>query len=114
MAIFPFESIFVQEDKLQDTDTTTWTGKHVPISVSILSNLIDQPIFLCNSNSEALLESFVNDLEGLATQSKAQMKLIFLQIETSVKSKLHQTFSGHKQRRCRKEPVFEFGEACIE
>ena len=35
LAIFDFESICVQEDTFRDTITTTWIGKHVPISVSI-------------------------------------------------------------------------------
>ena len=45
MGIFYFESICEQEDKLHDTDTTTSIGKHVPIRVSISSNLIEQRIF---------------------------------------------------------------------
>ena len=39
LAIFDFESICVQELTSRDTNTTTWIGKHVPISVSISSNL---------------------------------------------------------------------------
>ena len=37
------------------------------------------PIFLCNSNPRDLVESFIDAVEGLATQSKAQMKLKFLE-----------------------------------
>ena len=33
LAIFDFESICVQEESINDTKTTTWIGKHVPISV---------------------------------------------------------------------------------
>ena len=87
-AISIFESICEQEDKFRDTDTTTWIAKHVPISVSISSNLIEQPTFLCNSMPAASVESFVDALDGLATQSKAQIELKFLEIET----KLNQTF----------------------
>ena len=39
LAIFDFESICVQEETLRDTNTTTWTGKHVPRSVTIFQNL---------------------------------------------------------------------------
>ena len=39
-AIFHFESICVKNSKLVDTETTTWVGKHEPISVSITSNLL--------------------------------------------------------------------------
>ena len=45
LAIFDFESICVQEESFEDTDTTKWIGKHIPISVSI-SNLVNEPIFL--------------------------------------------------------------------
>ena len=33
LAIFDFESICVQEEIFRDTNTTTWIGKHIPISV---------------------------------------------------------------------------------
>ena len=42
------------------------------------------------------------------------MKLKFFEIETGVKSKLNQKFAPHNQRRCRKEPVLVFRDACIE
>ena len=41
LTIFDFESICVQEETFRDTITTTWIGKHVPISVSISSNLVE-------------------------------------------------------------------------
>ena len=86
MEIFDFQSICVQKDNFRDTDKTVWIGKHVPISVSISSNLIEQAIFLCNSNPTALVESFVDVLDGLATQGTAQVNIKFLGIETSVKT----------------------------
>ena len=92
MENFDFESISVQEDNIHDTDTTTWTSKHVPIFVSVSSNMIKESILLCNSNPRDLVESFVDDLDGLATQSKAQLKVKISKIETSVKSK-HNQFS---------------------
>ena len=88
LAIFDFESICVKGDSYEQTETTTWIGKHVPISVSISSNLIPEPIFLCNANPHHLISSFINALEGLATQSKAQMKLKFIEVETAIKTKL--------------------------
>ena len=39
-AIFDVESICVQEENFRDTNTTTWIAKHVPITVSISSNLV--------------------------------------------------------------------------
>ena len=88
LAVFDFESICIPEEKLKNTKTTTWNGKRVPISVSISSNLIAKPKFLSNSNSRDMVESFIDAVEGLATQSKAQMKLKFLETETAIKSKL--------------------------
>ena len=78
LAIFDFEPICVKEDSYNQTETTTWIGKHVPISVSISSNLIPEPIFLCNANPHHLISFFISALEGLATQSKTQMKLNFI------------------------------------
>ena len=48
LGIFDFESIFVQEETFRDTNTTTWILKHVPISVSISSNLVEGPVLICN------------------------------------------------------------------
>ena len=114
LAVFDFESICIPEEKFKDTETTTWIGKHVPISVSISSNLIAHPIFLCNSNPRDLVESFIDAVEGLATQSKAQMKLKFLEIETAINSKLTRTLESLNERRCRNQRDFEFEDQCFE
>ena len=34
LAVFDFESIRTPEELFKNTETTTWIGKHVPISVS--------------------------------------------------------------------------------
>ena len=92
LAVLDFESICVPAKKFKNTETTTWIGKHVPISVSISSNLKDKSIFLCNFSPRKLVESFIDAVEGLlATQSKAQMELKFLEAETAIKSKLTRT-----------------------
>ena len=70
LAIFDFESICVQEETFRDTTTTTWIGKHVPISVSISSNPVEEPIFLCNSDPHHLVASFIGVIENLASQAK--------------------------------------------
>ena len=114
LAVFDFESICKPEEKIKNTKTTTWIGKNVPISVSISSNLITMPIFLCNSNPRNLVESFLDAVEGLATQSKAQMKLKFLEIETAIKSKLTRTLESLNERRCRNQRGFEFEDHCFE
>ena len=67
LAKFDFESICVQEEPFKDTKTTTWIGKHVPFSLSISSNLVEEPIFLHNSGPHYLLSSLIGTLEGLGS-----------------------------------------------
>ena len=114
LAVFDFESICIPEGKFKNTETTTWIAKHVPISVSISSNLIAKPIFLCNSNPRDLVESFIAAVEELATQIKTQMKLKFLELETAIKSMLARTLESLNERRCRNQQVFEFEDPCFE
>ena len=114
LAVFDFESICIPEEKFKNTKTTIWIGKHVPILVSISSKLIAIPKYLCNFNPRDSVESFIDAVEGLATQSKAQMKLKFLEIETAIKSKLTRTLESLNERRCRNQSVFEFKNHCFE
>ena len=114
LVVFTLESISIPEEKVKNTETTTWIGKHVPISVSISSNLTAMPIFLCNSNPRDLVESLIDAVECLATQSKAQMKLKFLEIEIAIKSKLTRTLESLNERCCRSQRVFEFEDHCFE
>ena len=110
LAIFDFESICVKEDSYKQTETTTWIGKHVPISVSISSNLIPEPIFLCNANLHHHISSFITAFEGLATQSKVQMKLNFTEVETAIKIKLCAVLEQLNQRWNR---VSNFVDECV-
>ena len=59
LAIFDFESTCVQEESFKNTDTTIWIGKHIPISDSISSNLVKEPILLCNSDPDHLVTPFI-------------------------------------------------------
>ena len=113
LAIFDFESICVKENSYKQTETTTWFGKHVPISVSISSSLIPEPIFLCNANPHHLISSFITALGGLATQSKAQMKLNFIEVETAIKIKLCAILEQLNQRRNQEERVSNFADDCM-
>ena len=113
-AIFDFESICVKEaNSCKQTETTTWSGKQRPILVSISSDLIPDPIFLCNANPYHLISSFITALEGLATQSKAQMKLNFIEVETAIKIKLCAILEPLNQRRNRADRVSNFVDQCF-
>ena len=61
-----------------------------------------------------MVESFIDAVEGLATQSKALMKLKILEIETAIKSKLSRTLESLNERRCRNQRGFEFEDHCFE
>ena len=103
LAILDFESICVQEEIFRDTNITTWIGKHVPISVSISSNILEEPIFLCNSDPHHLVASFIEALENLASQRKTKMKSLFLDIKTAIKIKLGCILEKLTQRHNRRE-----------
>ena len=103
LAIFDFESICMQEESFKDTDTTKWIGKHFPISVSISSNLLKEPIFLCNSDPHHLVTSFIGALENLALQSKAIMKNLVFDIETTINYKLGSILEKLTQSHNRRE-----------
>ena len=103
LAIFHFESNCVQEETFRDANTKTWIGNLVPISVSISLNLVEEPIFLCNFDSDHLVASFNGAFENLASQGKAKMKKLFLDIETTKKIKLDNILEKHTQRQNRRE-----------
>ena len=106
LAIFDFESICVQEESFKDTDTTKWIGKHIPISVSISSNLVKEPFFLCNSDPHHLVTTFIGALENLALQSKARMKNLFFDIETTINIQLGSVLEKLTQRHIRRKQAY--------
>ena len=114
LAVFEFEAICIPEEKFKNTKTTTWVGKHVPISISKFSKLKAKPIFLCDSNQRDSDESFIDSVEGLAKKRKAQMKLKFLELETAFKKKVTSTLESLNERRCRKQRDFESKDHCFE
>ena len=70
-----------------------------------LSRLIPEPNSFCNANLHHLISSFITVVEGLATQSKTQMKLNFIEVETAIKIKLCTILEQLNQRRNRAERV---------
>ena len=105
LAIFDFESICVKEDSYKQTETTTWIGENVPISVSTSSNLFPETTFLCNANPHHLISYFITALQRFATQSKTQMTMIFFEVETAVKIKLCAILEQLNERRNRAKRV---------
>ena len=108
LAAFDFESVCVREETYKESETTKWIGKHVPISVLDSSNLKSETIFLCNSDPRHLVSSFVSSFESLATQSKAQMKLWFIEVESAIKIKLSSILEQLNQRHNQRERVTDY------
>ena len=103
LAIFDFELICVQEETFRDTNTTTCRGRYVQISLSISSNLVEEPLFLCNSDPHHLVASFIGALENLASQSKAKMRTLFLDNKKTIRIKLGYILEKLSQRQNRRE-----------
>ena len=86
--VFDFEAICVQSVEATNTLTTSWIGTHVPVSVSISSKLLDEPVSLCENDPNRLIISFVAQLETLAAKNKADLKPKFLVVEAEIKTRL--------------------------
>ena len=108
LAVFDFDSICNKDETYKETETAKWIGKHVSIPVSISSNLIPEPIFLCNSDPRHLVSPFASTREGLATQSKAQTKLRFIEVEAAIKIKLSSILQQLNQRHSQRERVNDY------
>ena len=102
-------------EELKETQTTTWIGKHVRISVSISSNLIDESIFLYTKDPQNLIIGFVTNLELLAEQSKLKMRKKFQDIEVAVNERMKQIFDQLSERgKNYSSKNFEYEDECIE
>ena len=64
---------------------------------------MEETIFLCNSDPHHLDASFFAVLENLASQSKAKMKNLFIDIKTTIEIKLGSTLEKLNQRHNRRE-----------
>ena len=71
----------------------------MPISVSVSSNLEEDPMFRCKVDPRALVSSSIDSLKYHTTHSKTQMKTKFLQVETTIRSKVSQILKNLFQRR---------------
>ena len=77
-------------------------------------HLVEQPIFLCNAEPQYLIASFIATLENLASHNKAQMKVLFLAIETAIKIRLDKILETLSQRHNRRGQVLEAEDVCFQ
>ena len=82
----------MEDEAFEEAETKIWIGKHFPVSAPITSNLSKHPIFLCDITPLNLVSSFIEALENVPIESKAQTKKKFLQVETTVRSELAENF----------------------
>ena len=102
LTIFDFESICVQEESFINTHKAKRIGKHIPILVSISSNLLSEPFFLCNSSSSSRY-LFISALENIALQIKAKMKNLFFDFDTTIQIKMGSVLEKLTQRHNRRK-----------
>ena len=113
--IFDFESICAPTEELKETQTTTWIGQHVAISVSISSNLIDEHIFLYNKDPQNLIIDFVSKLELLAEKNKLEMRTKFPDFEVAVNERIKKIIDQLSERgKNYSSNKFEYENECID
>ena len=64
---------------------------------------MEELLFLCNSDPHHLVASFIGALENLVSRSRAKMKNLFFDIETTIKIKLGSILEKLTQRHIRRE-----------
>ena len=69
--------------------------------------MLEEPIFICDTEPQSLVSSFVPSLENLAEKSKLEMGLKFLNIGTAIKEKLGRVTSTLNKRRRTFLPTFD-------
>ena len=75
-----FESIYLQEVTFKYTDTTREIWKHIQISVSTPSKVVEEPCFFLYTDPHHIVASCIGALERLASQSMEQMKILIMDI----------------------------------
>ena len=85
--------------------------KFIPVSVSISSYLLENPTLPCKVEPRDLLSSFIDAVKNLATQSKAQMKNNFLQVEATIRNKLGMIREIRSRHRTH---IIDIEEDCLE
>ena len=100
---------------IKETQTTTWIGKHVPISVSISSKLNDEPIFLYKKDPLKLIIDFVSKIKLLGEEKKLEMRTKFQDIEVAVNERMKKIFDRLNERhRNFSSKQIEYKDECIE
>ncbi|CAH3180090.1 unnamed protein product, partial [Porites lobata] len=57
-ATFDFECMFNRQTGLNNTEKLTWNAKHIPLSVSVCSNMIDYLVEISQKSSDLMKQEF--------------------------------------------------------
>ena len=64
-----------------------------------MSNLLQEPIFICDPDPHSLVSTYVTTLEILAELSKLETSLNFYEIGSTIKGKLERVMSAINKRK---------------
>ena len=90
MFVSDFESITVHHHCLNHTDSKNFVGKHVPKSVSIPSNIISEPIFICDINPGWLVSKFLPEVPALSERSSMELRQLLDQYFQLIQQKINE------------------------
>ena len=71
---FDFEAMLKKIDTIDDSKQLQITSEHVPVSVSIFSNVPEydvKPIFLCNNKPAKLINNFIQTILEISLKAKS-------------------------------------------
>ena len=90
-ATFDFKCMFTAETELNNTEKLTWNSKHIPLSVSVCSNIpdYDQPkCFLSDGDCKQLVKEMLDYLVKISEESCHLMKQEFNFLFEAIDQKL--------------------------
>ena len=92
-ATFDFECMFNRQTGLNNTEKLTWNAKHIPLSVSVCSNVptFEHPkCFVSTGNSKELVKEMVDYLVEISQKSSDLMKEEFSFLFEAIDEKLQE------------------------
>ena len=92
-AVYDFEAMLKKLEIIDNDKKLKITTEHVPVSVSILSNVpgySDTPIFIVNESPEILINSFVENLYQISLKAKSILSKKYSKILVFLNDKINQ------------------------
>ncbi|CAH3104137.1 unnamed protein product [Porites lobata] len=100
-ATFDFECTFSSHTSLRDTEKLTWNAKHIPLSVSVCSNVpdYDQPkCFVSDGDSKQLVKEMLEHLVKISEKSydllRQEFNFLFVAIEQKLQDLQQKSEAG--------------------